>query len=110
MRGGTPIHTDPAYARYSVQLQLLNQGFYTHGVDVLATGGLPTDENPVMLPGVVVLLDTHSPHKVSRDPRLPNTGHCKMGAAVDSVDLPDWDAAVAALEAKVLRDRPMVPS
>lgn len=81
-RGGTPMHTDPAYSRYALQLQLVNQGFIVHGLND------NVDAMPVFYPGLVILLDTHSPHKVSRDPRMPNEGPNKLLAGSDFADVP----------------------
>lgn len=78
-RAGTPLHTDPRYARYSYQLVLRNDGGRVRG--------LPRydQEHPPMRPGVMYCLDTHSPHQGLRDERLgtPKVVH-KLVAAVDS--------------------------
>lgn len=102
-RGGTPLHTDPAYARFSVQMQLHNEGFYTHGLDE------DPEAYPVLRPGVVVLLDTHSPHKVAPDPRLEQTGLHKMSVAIDYKDAPDPEEAIGKLIARILHAPPEVP-
>jgi len=91
IRGGTTLHTDPAFARYSVQLQLYNGGYITHGVDD------DPEHYPIFRPGVVVLLDTHSPHQVEADPRTGLTDPHKLTAAIDSVEYPDLDKALALL-------------
>ena len=80
-RGGTPLHTDPAYARYSHQLVLRNDGNRLRG--------LPRFDqlHPPLLPGVMYLLDTHSPHIGLPDGRLGRTkvqGMLKIVAAVDA--------------------------
>lgn len=63
VRAGTPLHVDPAYLRYSHQYVLRNDGWYLHGMN---------DEKPEVPDAVGTLhcLDTHSPHKVSRDERI----------------------------------------
>jgi hypothetical protein len=76
-RGGTPMHTDPAYTRFALQLQLYNEGFVVHGLeDDIA-------DMPLFLPGLVILLDTWSPHRVSLDPRLPQLGPNKLLVGAD---------------------------
>lgn len=80
-RGGTPLHIDPAYARYSHQLVLRNDGNRLRG--------LPRFDqlHPPLIPGVMYLLDTHSPHIGLPDERLGRsrvTGMLKIVAAVDS--------------------------
>jgi hypothetical protein len=63
-RGGTILHTDPAYARYSHQLILRNDGNRLRGL---------RDEepwHPPMVPGTFYALDTHSPHQGTPDTRL----------------------------------------
>lgn len=66
-RGGTNLHIDPGYLRYSHQLTIRNDGFVQHGID---PGCLP----PPMVVGTLSCLDTHSPHKVAPDPRLLGVG------------------------------------
>jgi hypothetical protein len=78
-RAGTPLHRDPAYARYSYQLVLRNDGNRLRG--------LPRydQEHPVLRPGVMYCLDTHSPHQGLPDPRMdPPKVVLKLAAAVDS--------------------------
>jgi hypothetical protein len=82
-RSGTPMHTDPAYHRYALQLQLYNEGFVVHGLED------EISDMPLFVPGLVVLLDTWSPHRVSRDPRMPNTGPNKLLVGSDFADIPD---------------------
>lgn len=96
-RGGTPLHTDPAYARYALQVQLCNQGFVVHGLaDKVA-------DMPLFEPGLVIVLDTWSPHIVERDPRLPQTGHSKVLVGSDFVAMPDIAAALPPLVAHIAR-------
>lgn len=94
-RGGTPMHVDPAYARYCLQVQLYNQGFVVHGLedDISAM--------PLFLPGLVILLDTWSPHAVSRDPRLPQLGPNKLLVGSDFVTRPDISAELPKLVAHI---------
>jgi hypothetical protein len=82
-RGGIGFHTDPGFVRYSVHLELYNEGWWTHGVD----------ENPdgkaMYVPGLVTVLDTWSPHTVTKDPRLTYLGPSKVAAAIDFKDYPE---------------------
>lgn len=81
-RAGTPLHTDPRYARYSHQLVLRNDGG--------RVGGLPRYDgegfwHPPMEPGVMYCLDTHSPHQGKPDERMEvRRPVLKLVAAVDS--------------------------
>jgi hypothetical protein len=77
-RGGTPLHTDPAYARYSHQLVVRNDGNRLRG--------LPRydQQHPVLRPGVMYALDTHSPHQGLPDERMdPPPVVVKLAVAVD---------------------------
>lgn len=102
LRGGTTLHTDPAFARYSVQLQIVNQGYYTHGLEE------NVDQYPIFAPGLCVVLDTHSPHKVVPDPRMERTGYCKLSAVIDSWEKPDFEACLFALLERIA-EPPEVP-
>ncbi len=84
LRGAVKYHTDPGYARYCLQIQLCNPGgFMVHGpADII-------DDVPLYNPGLVILLDSWSPHAVSRDPRMPHTGINKLLAGIDFRDKPD---------------------
>jgi hypothetical protein len=78
-RGGTPMHTDPAYARYTHHLILRNDGFRLRGAE----------DRPDAMPlkvGAMYCLDAHSPHQVVPDPRLTFLGKpvYKVQAAVDT--------------------------
>ena len=75
-RSGTNMHTDPKYPRFSWHLILYNGGFRIRGVS--------DTEQPVLNPGVMYLLDTHSPHEVIRDERLPQESNYKVQIAIDS--------------------------
>jgi hypothetical protein len=81
-RGGVPMHTDIGFARYSVHIQLYNGGYFTHGLDA------DPQNYPLFEPGLITLLDTHSPHQVSRDPRLIKDGTSKVAAAIDFFEMP----------------------
>lgn len=61
-RGGTPLHTDPAYARYTHHLILRNDGFRLIGLDDQLV--------PPLRVGRMYCLDAHSPHQVVPDKRL----------------------------------------
>jgi len=83
LRNGTPgLHTDIAYARYTHQLVLRNDGTRVRGL-------LAHDDewHPPMYPGTMYCLDTWSPHTSHPDPRmnpdLPRTGFMKAVIAVD---------------------------
>jgi|SRR5215472_19585 len=84
-RGGTPLHHDPAYARYSHQLVLRNDGNRLRG--------LPRydDEeswHPPLRPGIMYALDTHSPHQGLPDRRMdPPPVVTKLVIAVDRDEL-----------------------
>jgi hypothetical protein len=86
-RSGTPFHTDPGYTRYALQLQLYNEGFVVHGLeDQIA-------DMPLFVPGLVILLDTWSPHRVAPDPRLPQLGPNKLLIGMDYLEPPNNVAA-----------------
>ena len=72
-RGGTPLHYDPAYARYSHQLVLRNDGNRLRG---LPRYDDPAIWHPPLVPGVMYALDTHSPHKGTKDPRMSPPRSC----------------------------------
>ena len=82
-RGGTPYHTDPGYGRYCLQVQVYNQGYLVHGL------GDDIKRMPLFTPGLVILLDTWSPHRVARDPRMPQRGLNKVLAGSDFPEKPD---------------------
>jgi hypothetical protein len=88
-RAGTPLHHDPAYARYSHQLVLRNDGNRVRG---LPRYDQPDRWHPQMVPGAMYALDTHSPHQGLPDPRfgpkVPGpTGILKLVIAVDRDEL-----------------------
>lgn len=82
-RGGTAMHTDPAYARYTHHLILRNDGFALRGADESPRGDLAAMPLKV---GAMYCLDAHSPHQVVPDPRLTFLGKpiYKVQAAVDT--------------------------
>jgi hypothetical protein len=82
VRGGVGFHTDPGFVRYSVHLELFNGGWWTHGLEDQIS------DAPLFTPGLVSVLDTWSPHRVSRDERMLRTSPTKMAAAIDFVDYP----------------------
>lgn len=77
-RAGTPLHTDTAYARYSHQLVLRNDGNRVRGTD-------DTGWHPPMVPGVMYALDTHSPHQGLPDPRMISPHRAGAGPAIVKV-------------------------
>lgn len=73
-RGVTPLHHDPAYPRYSVQLSIYNHG--------LALAGWVEGTMQVIPPGWLYCLDTHSPHQVVRSGKVLGVRQ-KLQAAID---------------------------
>jgi hypothetical protein len=82
-RGGIGLHTDPGYTRYALQLQLYNDGFVVCGLHDIPM------EMPVFFPGLVILLDTWSPHQVVRDHRLASQGNNKLLCGIDYAQRPE---------------------
>ncbi len=66
-RSGTPLHRDPAYARFSHQLVLRNDGNRVRG---LPRFDIRESWHPPMTPGLMYALDTHSPHQGLVDERF----------------------------------------
>lgn len=84
-RAGTPLHADPAYARYSHQLVLRNDGNRLRGLPRYDTGD---QWHPPMVPRMMYALDTHSPHQGTKDPRMDPPGVVlKLVIAVDRDEL-----------------------
>jgi hypothetical protein len=84
-RAGTPLHRDPAYAQYSHQLVLRNDGNRLRG---LPRYDSPDRWHPPLVPGVMYALDTHSPHQGTKDPRMdPPPVVLKLAIAVDRDEL-----------------------
>ena len=81
-RGGTNLHTDRAYLRYSCQLVLRNDGTRIRGEPDLAG-----EWHPPMQPGALYCLDTHVEHQGLVDHRLTGSttsaGLVKVVIAVD---------------------------
>lgn len=78
-RTGTFMHQDTTFTRYTHHLLLRNDGYRIRGLD-------DTERHPLMVPGVMYCLDTHSPHQVVADDRLsPEAGKpvYKLQIAVD---------------------------
>jgi hypothetical protein len=100
-RGGTPLHTDPAYARYSHQLVVRNDGNRLRGLPRF------DQEHPILRPGLMYCLDTHSPHQGLPDPRmLPPKVVIKLVVAVDSDRLMQAEEALPLLARFVGRALP----
>jgi hypothetical protein len=101
-RGGLGWHTDPGYTRYALQIQLANPGGYA-----VVGFGEPIESTPLCLPGLVHLLDTWSPHRVARDPRLParhpNKLLCGMDFDTIGFTAADLDREIARLVAHIPR-------
>lgn len=98
-RGGTPMHTDPAYLRYTHHLILRNDGWRLRG--------FKDDEHADPLTvGVMYCLDAHSPHQVVPDPRLafPGKPGYKVQAAVDKGEPLEPDECWAILAPMLTRD------
>jgi hypothetical protein len=85
-RDGLGFHTDPGSRRYCLQIQLVNQGFVVHGLED------DINQMPLFTPGLVILLDSWSPHAVSRDPRIPQLGPNKLLITMDFPKQPDLAA------------------
>jgi hypothetical protein len=100
-RGGTNLHTDPGYPRFSYQLVLRNDGWMQRGLDRQVPFPL--------VPGVLSCLDTHSPHEVVPDPRMTSGRPIyKVALAVDRLEPIDPDEAFALLAPR-LRDAVLPP-
>jgi hypothetical protein len=98
-RGTTPMHHDPAYPRWSVQLALYNVGLGLTGLDGKVW------ELPL---GTLYCLDTHSPHQVVRI-GAPTVGRRqKMQAAIDFTTYPGEDDDYEELGAYVAAHHPGV--
>lgn len=84
-RGGTSMHTDPGFNRFALQIQLVNHGYLLHGLhdDPMTM--------PIFSPGLVIIIDTHSPHQLSRDVRVPNRGYNKLLVGADFPEYPEID-------------------
>lgn len=69
-RRGAPLHVDHVYTRYTHHLILRNDGWRLRGL---------SDDNPElyppMVPGTMYCMDTHSPHGVVADLRMPQPEH-----------------------------------
>ena len=82
-RGGTDLHTDTAYLRYSCQLVLRNDGTRIRGAEPDLVG----EWHPPMRPGALYCLDTHVEHQGVFDRRLTeatsSAGLVKVVIAVD---------------------------
>jgi hypothetical protein len=103
LRGGTGVHTDTAYTRYTMQLVLRNDGTRIRGLPRL--DGPPESWHPPMAPGVMYCLDTHSPHQGCPDPRMnpPARGYMKAVIAVDRDNPLDPEDAWLLLSGYLLR-------
>lgn len=96
-RGGTPYHTDPNYLRFTHHLLVRNDGWRIRGKD--------DEYHPVMRPGCMYCLDTHSPHEVVRDDRLVfEKPGFKLQIAVDSDTILNPDVVWKLLAPWVRRD------
>jgi hypothetical protein len=94
-RTGYPLHVDVGFVRFTHQVVLRNDGFMVCGL-----AGTTKHPQPK---GTVYCLDTHSPHQVIRDTRLPQVGLYKLQAAVDA-DRPLTLAEVQEALAKLLAE------
>lgn len=70
VRNGLPLHNDKGYARYSHQLMIRNNGYGIQGIQPIPEA----QAEPPYGPGSFFCLDTWSPHRVPRDPRLEEDG------------------------------------
>lgn len=76
VRGGTPLHTDPRYPRYTHQLLVRNDGWRLTGWSNDLSG-------PPWITGTLFCCDTHSPHILTRDIAL-GSGLFYLAASIDS--------------------------
>jgi hypothetical protein len=103
-RGGTPLHHDPAYARYSHQLVLRNDGNRLRG---LPRYDHRLNWHPPLRPGTMYALDTHSPHQGLPDERMdPPPVVTKLVIAVDRDELLTPEQAWALLRRLVDAELP----
>lgn len=98
-RAGTPLHRDPAYARYSHQLIIRNDGNRVRGLPAHDTGEA---WHPPMVPGLMYALDTHSPHQGLPDTRM---GGGRSGVIVKAVIAVDRDELLTPEQAWPLLSR-----
>ena len=71
VRGGTPLHVDPAYPRFSHHLKLrVDQGISVRGLNKVELA---------LQRGVFYILDTHSPHQI-----LNKHGGWNVAVSIDS--------------------------
>lgn len=78
VRGGTPLHVDPRYPRYSHHLKVrCDDGIYCRGL---------SREELHLRRGLFYILDTHSPHQVFHK---KNQKSWNVAASVDSHDILD---------------------
>lgn len=97
VRGGTPLHTDPRYPRYTHQWVIHNGGWFVGGV------GCEVDDDP-FVPGTFFCLDTHSPHILVPDPRI-GAGSFYLAVSVDSPTRLDREAVLPAMREFLGRTR-----
>lgn len=77
-RNGTALHRDTTFTRFTHHLILRNDGFRIRGL-VDDDGALP-----MLVPGMMYCIDTHSPHQVVIDGRFGNyRPHYKVQLVVD---------------------------
>jgi hypothetical protein len=93
VRGGTPVHTDRAYLRYTHQFVLRSGGTRLRGHPRYDPDD-PALWHPPLVPGSYYCLDTHSPHQGLPDPRLPDDpSRVKLVIAVDRPEPLDMETA-----------------
>lgn len=82
VQGGTALHSDKAYTRFSHQLVLRNDGTRIRGEPDVDEA----DWHPPMVVGSMYCLDTHLPHQGLRDPRMGEASGLMTRKCVVAVD------------------------
>jgi hypothetical protein len=95
-RSGLPLHDDIGYTRYTHQLIMRNDGWRIGGQDLQM-------DLPPLITGVLVCLDTWSPHRVFRDERFRNSKKAlyKAMLVVDRDEPLDEEAAWELLSSRL---------
>lgn len=83
VRGGTPLHIDPRYPRYTHQLKVrVDPGIFCRGIDL-------TEQK--LERGLFYILDAHSPHQIlSKNDKLAYN----ISISIDSKEVLDADECI----------------
>lgn len=85
VRGGTPLHIDPKYPRYSHHLKLrVDDEIYVRGLN---------KEEMQLERGTFYILDTHSPHQVFAKGKA-NAHGWDVAVSIDSPVILPWEKAL----------------